>query len=187
MTYLTDDEVREKFKQQDYEPIIMNYLPLARYIAARTYSRNYTHDPGDIYGEAYLALVEGVRRINGHKSPFKFMFKTIRGALLNYVLRSHTIKRPDGKERLEPWLYTEEGDETFFQIPELLTDFNMQLEKELIKHPFITPVERILLRLTLDGYTREEIATICRYSPAMVQRSIENMRTKVRSILYGVY
>lgn len=189
MTYLTEAEIRDHLKREDYNPVILNFLPLARYIAAKTYARNYTHDPADIYAEAYLAVVEGVRRIQDHPNPFKFMFKTIKGSVLHLVIRSHTIHRPDGKERLEPWLYVEDSneEEDFNQIPELTVNFDMKIKDELLNHPFITPIEKTIIRLKLEGYSREEIAIICKYNSSMVQRSIENMKTKVTSILRGSY
>jgi len=198
MRYLTDDEVREKIKNKEFNEVIENYMHIAYYIAYKIASRNYNREQKEIYAVAALAVVEGVHRINEHEEPFKFMHKTIKGTLLKFVKRAHLVVIPDYvpdpsfvqyMEEVVGRNEDEEGNETpgqamnwgFVSEPD-----NFSFIKDgLVNHKFILPLEKEIILYRLDGYTIEEIAKKIKMAPVAVQRTIERMKDKVCSILDG--
>lgn len=194
--YLTDQQVKDKLCEGEVEVVIVNYMPFASYLADRVARRCYTHDASDIKGEAYLALVVGVSRLLGHPNPRGFLTDLIRGHLINYVSRSHLIKRPDKEKRLEQWIYDEDvrggnnEEESESTIPkELWEPFDRtEIEEHALTESILfSEIERKMLKLKIDGYTIEEIAKICQMPYVQTQRILFGTKSRVLKILKGDY
>lgn len=189
--YLTDQQVIDKLHEGETTIVILNYIDFASYIADRTARRCTTHERSDIRAEAYLALVEGVSNLKGHPNPRAFLREKIRGAVINFVRRKHTITKSDHTERLTPWVIVEESDfEEDIKVPPNMWapfDRGELQENDLIENFLLSEIERKLIKLKIDGYTHEEIASLCQMPYSQIQRILQGTKSRVVKILNGDY
>ena len=193
MSYLTDQQVRDKLHEGEIEAVILNYIPFASYLADRMSSKCVTHERSDLRGEAYLALVSSMSKLIGHPNPRGFLTQAIKGHLINYVLRSYLIKRPDKEKRLDGVQYIEDVTSEFEEDQILPREYwapfdHGETERENLVGSFLfSEIEKKALKLKIDGYTIEEIAKLCQIPYVQMNRIIHGTRSRVEKILRGDY
>lgn len=191
--YLTDKQVIDKLYECDVEPVIINYVNFALYIAKKVSRNSWSHEAKDIRCEAILALVEGVEIMKGkvNTHPKAFLAKKIRGAVLNYVMREHTIYTPQGREVGEKDRYVEDIEQDIDEIPHQFWE-HFDKEGTLIANSLcgsflFSSVEKQILKLKIDGWTLEEIALELRMPYVQIQRILQGTRNRVEGIIDGTY
>ena len=191
--YLTDDEVKIKLHEREFQTVALNYVNLACYIADRYARRSMTHEKEDIRSVALLTMVEAVYRLSGHPNPMAFLRVRIKGAVINYCVRDNTIYRPQGTERAEKWLYLEDvpGDKEDLSLPkEYWSPFDPDerlVRARIFDSILLSVLEKEMITLRLEGLTIEEIAVLCQRPWVQVQRIIAGVKVRVENILYEVY
>lgn len=195
-TYLTDDEVRVKLYEGKFEEVILNYVPMACYFADKYFRRSTTHEQKDIRSVALLALIESMPKLVAHPNPRGFLTLKIRGAVVNFVTRDHTIV-PDQKDvyHLAKWVYLEDvdasGNEENLSIPkELWAPFDYQhkdVTQKIFDSKYLSDLEKEIIGYRIDGYIIEEISKKCKLSTAYVQRVIIGVQSRVEKILKDQY
>ena len=200
MVYLTDDEVRIKLYEKNYDVVIFNYTPMTCSIADRVFRESKTHEQKDIRSVAMLALVEGVHQIKSDRDkPGMFLRMKIKGAVINFVMRDHMIHCPYGNKLSWREQYAEDvvggdsltGQGGYSNIPkEMWAPFDSQecltVENLLLGTKYLSDLEKDIIKMRIDGETLQEIAKKCRMPFSQVQRILTATKSRVVKILDGV-
>lgn len=195
MSYLTDQQVKDKLHEGEVDAVILNYLDFARYLADLMANKSMTHERDDLRAEAYLVLVVSVNKLKGHPNPGGFLREAIRGRLKDTVLRDHLVYRPYGsKDHLEKWLYVEDVSDTEDEgesIPkEVQVPFHAEgVEQELniMSSILLSEIEKKVIKFKIDGFTLQEIAIKCKLPYVQTQRILQGTKSRVQKILHGSY
>lgn len=198
--YLTDQQVREHIRLEEFNVVIENYMHIASFLAYKVTMRNYNREHQELYAVAMHAIVEGVHRMGpDHPEPFRYIHKTVSGTLKKFCKRAHLVTIPDYAPDPSFVQYMEEAvagtsDSEDEDVGTQMTygthsdpNYKALAQNDLINHKFILPVEKDIIKHRLDGRTIEEIGVLCKMSTVSVQRTLDRMKAKVFSILYGEY
>lgn len=189
--YLTDQQVKDKLFEGDLQAVILNYMDFANYLADRVARRSITHEHKDIRSVAILAMIEGVHLLKGHDNPGGFLRLKIKGAVINYVRRQHTIYVPEGRKIDYKMEYLEDVRDEKETLPkEFGEDFDSVgelIEKEVTESFLLSPIERTIIKMRIEGSTIEDISEKTGLLWIQVQRILQGTKDRVVKILNGDY
>lgn len=194
MNYLTDQQVKDKLHEEEYNAVILNYLDFARYLADRMANKCMTHEREDLRAEAFLVLTVSVNKLKGHPNPGGFIREAIKGRLKDTVLRDYLVYRPYGsKDHMEQWIYLEDipHEESELAVPkECQAPARPEgyiEEQNIMDSVLLSEIEKKVIKLKIDGFTLQEIAIQCKMPYVQIQRILQGTRSRVHEILHGSY